>query len=203
MAERGTKRRREGDDELSVSDRATLRLLAKVPALNGARPGLRGRRGAVFVGDFSSDALVDALGESFATPCAVGDQIAAWVAETSTVAEAAAQFDTRDKVLDDSSRGYTTKTTLVASGFEDPTVPAATGTLALETIPEAPGCEDHLAAEATIPAPEKVVPAVPGVRDHPAAAAAPTALESSVLEPSAAPTAVAAPPRDVASDDEL
>lgn len=64
-----SKRRRDEKSEdddliLSVSDRATLRLLSKVPAMNVALRDRRGRRGAVFVGDLASDAFIDALGES-------------------------------------------------------------------------------------------------------------------------------------------
>lgn len=63
---RDLKRRRNevADDELSASDRSTLRLLSRVSALNRATRDSRGRRGAVFVGDISSDAFIDALGES-------------------------------------------------------------------------------------------------------------------------------------------
>lgn len=63
---RDLKRRRNevADDELSASDRSTLRLLSRVSALNRATRDSRGRRRAVFVGDISSDAFIDALGES-------------------------------------------------------------------------------------------------------------------------------------------
>ena len=68
--EQGRKRRRDqqcadDDVQLSTSDHATLRLLSKIPQLQAVRPqGIRGRRGAIYVGDLTSDAFIDALGES-------------------------------------------------------------------------------------------------------------------------------------------
>lgn len=64
--EGGKKRSRAARDEgLSISDRASLDLLAAIPGVRDYKKDKRGRRGAIFIGD-ATDAFVDALALGFA-----------------------------------------------------------------------------------------------------------------------------------------
>lgn len=194
--ERGTKRRREEEADLSVSDRATLRLLSKVPALNGARPGLRGRRGAVYVGDFSSDALVDALGESFASAAPCGDELdvdAEVLAPTEGAAGASRPAATADCALDTS--------VCVAVCSEVAATPAVR---VRSEMPSGDACESsqkatsHEGAAATVPEPESA----PQCEGH-SSTYAPTPQQDSSAVGAPAPSAAPQPPLKAAEDDEI